>query len=174
LFVEFPLLTCLSHSKIFYFYPKRFFSKILKLFKLFRNPPPFTKPKYRPTRLKLHLLMRRLVYIITFTVLSVNSSLLTITPYSSIITTSAYNDTDDSVRFMMLCPSSTVFISEISPYSPVSDHKPVHVGFVVDRVALEYVYPSQNRILGLRMCITLSFLKFVLYKNCNTVSTKRH
>jgi len=40
---------------------------------------------------------------------------------------------------MRLCPSSNLFISEFSPYSPVTDPKPVHVGSVVDRVALEYL-----------------------------------
>ena len=83
--------------------------------------------------------MRHLVYIVTFPVVSISSSLLTITPYSSIITKFVYKNTDYSVPFMRLCQSSIPFISEFSPYSIVSDPKPFHVGFVVDRVALEYV-----------------------------------
>jgi hypothetical protein len=137
--VEYSLLTSLSHSKIYYFYPTHSFSRSLELFRLFRNSPPFTKPKYRPTRLKLYLLMWHLVYIVTFPVVPINPSLLIITHCSTIITSFVYNETDYSVHFMRLCPSSPLFISKFSPYSPVSDPKPVHVGPVVDRVALEYV-----------------------------------
>jgi hypothetical protein len=51
------------------------------------------------------------------------------------MTTSFHNDT-------LFTPLQEVMpefdsISEFSPYNPVFDPKPVHVGFVVDRAALE-------------------------------------
>jgi hypothetical protein len=44
-------------------------------------------------------------------VVSINSSLLTITLHSSVITTLVYNDTQYSVPFMTLLPGSTVYTS---------------------------------------------------------------
>jgi hypothetical protein len=52
--------------------------------------------------------MRHLVYSVRYPVLPINSSLLTITLYYSVITTLVYNDTKYSVPFMTLQPSSTV------------------------------------------------------------------
>ena len=49
-------------------YPTCSFSRSLQLSTFFRNPPTFTKPKYRTIHIKLHLLMRHLVYIVTFPV----------------------------------------------------------------------------------------------------------
>jgi hypothetical protein len=46
--------------------------------------------------------MRHLDYSLRYSVAQINSSLLTITIYSSVITTLAYNDTQCSVPFMTL------------------------------------------------------------------------
>jgi hypothetical protein len=49
-------------------------------------------------------------YNVRFSVVTINSSLLTITLQSSVITTLVYNDTKYSVPFMTLEPSSPVII----------------------------------------------------------------
>jgi len=51
--------------------------------------------------------MRHLVYNVRYSVVSVNSSSLTTTYHSSVITTLVYNDTKYSVSFITLYPSST-------------------------------------------------------------------
>jgi hypothetical protein len=46
--------------------------------------------------------MRRLVYNVRYSAVAINSSLLTTTLYSSVITTLVYNDTEYSVPFITL------------------------------------------------------------------------
>jgi hypothetical protein len=57
---------------------------------------------YNRTRLCRHRFMRHLVYSVRYSVVPINSSLLTTTLYSSVITTPVYNDTKYSVPFMTL------------------------------------------------------------------------
>jgi hypothetical protein len=54
--------------------------------------------------------MRHLVYNVSYFVVSINSSLLTINLYSSFITTLVYNDTKYWIPFMTLQPSSTLHL----------------------------------------------------------------
>ena len=51
--------------------------------------------------------MRHLVYSVRYAVVPINSSLLTTTLYSSVITTFVHNNTRYLVPFMTLQPSST-------------------------------------------------------------------
>jgi hypothetical protein len=53
--------------------------------------------------------MRNLVYNVRYSAVPINSWLLTVTLYFSVITTLVYNDTKYSVRFMMIKKSSNVF-----------------------------------------------------------------
>ena len=53
--------------------------------------------------------MQHLAYNVRYSVMSINSSLLTTTLFSSVITTLVYNDTQYSAPFMTLWQSSTVY-----------------------------------------------------------------
>jgi hypothetical protein len=52
------------------------------------------------TRLQRHQFTRHLVYSVRYSVVPINSALLTVTLYSSVITTLVYNDTKYSVPFV--------------------------------------------------------------------------
>jgi hypothetical protein len=64
---------------------------------------------YSRTPLKRHRFIRHLVYVVSYSVVPVNFSLLTITLYSSVITISVYND-NKIFSFMTLQPSSNAFL----------------------------------------------------------------
>ena len=77
--------------------------------------------------------MRHLVYNVRYSVVSINSSLLTITLYSSVITILVYNDTKHSSPFhdvitefdcmlCMLCLMVTIWNVRLSPNSYVSPY----------------------------------------------------
>jgi hypothetical protein len=69
--------------------------------------------------------MRHLAYSVTYSVVPINSSLLTITLFCLVITTLVYNGTKCSVPFMMLYRSSNIYIytreyityTELTPWS---------------------------------------------------------
>jgi hypothetical protein len=64
---------------------------------------------YSRTRLKRHRFMRHLVYSVRHSVIPINSSLLTVTFYPSVTTTAVHSDTNNSLPFITLQPSSAVF-----------------------------------------------------------------
>jgi hypothetical protein len=65
---------------------------------------------YSRTRVKRHRFIRHLAYNVRCSVVPINSSPLTVTLYSSVITTLVYNDTECWVPFVTLQPGSTVYI----------------------------------------------------------------
>jgi hypothetical protein len=62
----------------------------------------FRTTKYSRTRLQRHRFMQHLIHSVIYSVVPINSSLLTITLLCSVITTLIYNDDKYSVLFMTL------------------------------------------------------------------------
>jgi hypothetical protein len=102
-----------SHIPSWYLMPKHVARKISGNKKLCNRirltDGHFPYKNYSRTRLYRHRFLRHLAYKVRYSVVPVNSSLLTITILSSVITTLVYNDRKYSVPFMTLYRSWTAF-----------------------------------------------------------------
>jgi hypothetical protein len=77
---------------------------------------PVTRYTYSRTCLWQHRLARHLACSVQHSVVPINSSLLTVTLYSSLITTLVYNDIKYSFPFMTLWPGSNVFCKGVTVF----------------------------------------------------------